>query len=63
MYILVRVIALCLLCAAVRVQNQVCGVKLKMHYLLFSLKQLYMLIPGLSEALHKSSLALGQLFW
>ena len=33
------------------------------HYLLFSLKQLYLLIPGVSEALHMWPLALGQLFW
>ena len=33
------------------------------HYLLFSLKQLYLLIPSLSEALREWSLALGQLFW
>ncbi len=33
------------------------------HCLLFSLKQLYMLIPGLSEALHKWSLAFGQLLF
>lgn len=32
-------------------------------YLLFSLKQSYLLIPGLSSALHKGPLALAQLLW
>ncbi len=32
-------------------------------YYLFSLKQFYMLKPGLSVAIHKWSLALEQLFW